>query len=167
MGGGEAQERAREAAREAVRLDPNSPHGYAALGLVTYRFDRDYPRAVDLALDALALDASNTAALRPMAFALRRMGRLRESIAALQGLLAVEPLSVQWRYELAMTYLAIRDVDNAEEEARRTLTMSRERGLMLLSQVLLHKGELDAARDLLDDCERSPPIQGCGGWPGG
>jgi len=75
--------RARELAARALEIDPESSDAHSALANVTFQFDHDWKRAETEFRTAIALNPSNTTALRFLAlllFALQRYDEAREVV---------------------------------------------------------------------------------------
>ena len=102
-------EKARAAAKEAVRLQPDLAEARLALGYVYYYVDRDYDRA--LSEFALARrDLPNDAGVfRAMAAIQRRQGKWTESIASYEKAASLDPRNPILLENFAMDYLAVRD----------------------------------------------------------
>jgi tetratricopeptide (TPR) repeat protein len=84
----------KEAALEAVRLDPHSAEGYAALGYARMNLDWDWPGAERDLRHAIEL---NPAAMNPrhwFSHFLTAQGRHEESIAEAEKALTLEPLNM-------------------------------------------------------------------------
>jgi serine/threonine-protein kinase len=83
-------DKAEQAARRAIELDPRHDGGYAALAYVEATRGH-WKEAEDLFAQAFAIDASNPEALYRYAQVLNHMGRLSESLQTYQELLELEP----------------------------------------------------------------------------
>jgi TolB-like protein/tetratricopeptide (TPR) repeat protein len=93
-------ERAQGAAERAVRLDPNLAEGYVALAFIDVS-RRDMTRAFDHIAKALSLDPSNADVLAAYRNILLEVGRVEESLAAQQRVVALEPFVPRFRANLA------------------------------------------------------------------
>lgn len=106
-------QRARTAAAEAVRLQPDLSETHLALGYVHYYLDRDYDRALKefaLAHRGLPNDAG---VFRAMAAIQRRQGKWDESNANYEKAVSLDPKDAILLENMGMNYLAARDYKKA------------------------------------------------------
>src|SRR5207237_2913978 len=87
----DAVPKAEAAAHRAIELDPNLADGYASLGRLQVRSGHPLPGDASYT-KALSLDPNNSDAMWLFANLLAEVGRLKESLATMQRLLAIEPL---------------------------------------------------------------------------
>ncbi len=92
--GKEAWERADQAARAALQLDPNSAEAHASLAFVLHSFAWDWESAEREYLRALELDRNYVLARWWYAFFLAAMNRLPEAEQHMKAALALDPLSL-------------------------------------------------------------------------
>jgi TolB-like protein/Flp pilus assembly protein TadD len=106
-------QKARDAAGEALRLQPDLPESHLAMGYVNYYVDRDY----DAALNELALARAglpNDAGIfRAMAAIQRRQGKWQESSASYAKAVSLDPKDPILLENMGMNYLAVRDYATA------------------------------------------------------
>jgi eukaryotic-like serine/threonine-protein kinase len=125
-GGGPASEMyalAREAAHQALALDPQLAEAYASLGFVKLHHDWQ--------LDAAALDFQRATQLNPSystgwqwyAACLRSLARFDEAIAASQQALALDPFAVATSIGLGLSHFFARDMSAAATHFERALAM--------------------------------------------
>ena len=123
-------QKARIAASEALRLQPDLPEAHLALGYVHYYIDRDYDRALKefaIARRGLPNDAG---VFRAMAALQRRQGKWDESSASYEKAVFIDPKDPILLENMGMNYLAVRDYakaakifDRAIEAAPGTFTI--------------------------------------------
>ena len=147
--------RAGAAARRAVELDPSLPDGHIALSFVyaTAEYNWDAAQA-ELKL-ALSLDPSNTWATIERGGYLMWLGRQDEAIPILQRAADADPLNPIALTGLSNSLRLAGRLTDAEEVARRALTVSPDENSArwALLSVLLAKGDVKAA---LAEVDRVP-----------
>lgn len=122
---GRAQ-KARTAANEAVRLQPNLAETHLALGYVHYYVERDYDRALSefaIARRGLPNDAG---VFRAMAAIQRRQGKWAESSVSYQKAVSLDPKDPILLENMGMNYLAERDYAKAANLFDRALQAAPE-----------------------------------------
>jgi TolB-like protein/Flp pilus assembly protein TadD len=109
------REKARAAANEALRLQPDLPEAHLALGFSYYYGDRDYERA--LAEFAIAKrDLPNDAKVYMAIGAIqRRQGKWAESTANLEKAAELDPKDGSVLLNLAYSYMATRNFEAADK----------------------------------------------------
>ena len=109
----ERAQKARTAANEALRLQPDLPEGHLAMGYVHYYVDRDY----DAALNELAIARrglpNDAGVFRAMAAIQRRQGKWDESSASYAKAVSLDPKDPILLENMGMNYLAVRDYATA------------------------------------------------------
>lgn len=106
-------QKARTAANEAVRLQPDLAETHLALGYVHYYVERDYDRALSefaIARRGLPNDAG---VFRAMAAIQRRQGKWAESSASYEKAVSLDPKNPILLENMGMNYLAERDYAKA------------------------------------------------------
>jgi len=119
-------QRARTAANEAERLQPDLPETHLALGYVHYYVERDYDRALSefaIARRGLPNDAG---VFRAMAAIQRRQGKWAESNASYEKAVSLDPKDPILLENMAMNYLAERDYPKAAKIFDRALRAAPE-----------------------------------------
>jgi TolB-like protein/Tfp pilus assembly protein PilF len=109
------REKARFAADEALRLQPNLPEGHLALGFSYYYGDRDYERALaefEIAKRDLPNEAQAYMAIGAIE---RRQGKWPESTANLEKSAALDPKNLTVLFNLAFSYIAQRNFEAADK----------------------------------------------------
>jgi len=144
--------KARAAANEAVRLQPDLSETHLALGYVLYYVDRDYEGALkEFAIARRGLP-NDPGVFRAMAAIQRRQGKWEESSANYEKAVLLDPKDPILLENMGMNYFAIRDYaaaakifDRAIQAAPDTFTI-RE----LRARVDFHaKGDLRPMQELL------------------
>src|SRR6266404_6309933 len=109
------REKARVAAGEALRLQPDLPEGHLALGFSYYYGDRDYERALaefEIAKRDLPNEAKAYLAIGAIQ---RRQGKWAQSTANLERAAALDPKDPEILLNLAFSYMATRDFEAADK----------------------------------------------------
>src|SRR5213594_4447269 len=142
------REKARAAANEALRLQPDLPEGHLALGFSYYYGDRDYEQALaefEIAKRGLPNDAQAYLAIGSIQ---RRQGKWTESTANLERAAALDPKNTNLLINLCYSYMALRNFETADKTLDRAIAASPQsfqaralKGFM----AVLWKGDLSAA----------------------
>ena len=109
------REKARDAANEALRLQPDLPEAHLALGFSYYYGDRDYERALaefEIAKRGLPNEAQAYMAIGAIQ---RRQGRWAESTANLEKAAELDPKNGSVLLNLAYNYMATRNFEAADK----------------------------------------------------
>lgn len=118
------RDKARAAANEALRLEPDLPEAHLALGYLHYYIERDYERALaELALARKGLP-NDAGVSRAMAAIQRRQGQWEKSIANFTKAVSLDPKDPVLVENLAMTYAAIRKYVPAMEYINRAVALA-------------------------------------------
>jgi len=109
------REKARAAANEALRLQPDLPEAHLALGFSYYYGDRDYERAL-AEFEIAKRDLPNEArAYLAIGAIQRRQGKWAESTASLEKAAALDPKDFSVLLNLAFSYMATRNFEAADK----------------------------------------------------
>jgi len=109
------REKARTAANEALRLQPDLPEGHLALGFSYYYGDRDYERALaefEIAKRGLPNEAQAYMAIGAIQ---RRQGRWVESTANLEKAAELDPKNSSVLLNLGYNYMSTRNFEAADK----------------------------------------------------
>jgi TolB-like protein/Flp pilus assembly protein TadD len=109
------RDKARAAADEALRLQPDLPEGHLALGFSYYYGERDYNRALaefEVAKSGLPNEADAYLAIGAIQ---RRQGKWAESTVNMEKAAALDPKNVSVLINLAFNYMAQRKFDTADK----------------------------------------------------
>jgi TolB-like protein/Flp pilus assembly protein TadD len=145
-------QKARAAADEALRLQPDLPESHLAMGYVHYYVDHDYDSALgELAIARGGLP-NDPGIFRAMAAIQRRQGKWQESSANYAKAVSLDPKDPILLENMGMNYLATRDYataarifDRAVKAAPETFTIQELRARV----DLYSKGDLRAMQSLL------------------
>src|SRR5207244_2186813 len=120
------RDKARDAANEALRLQPDLPEAHLALGFSYYYGDRDYGRALaefEIAKRGLPNEAQAYMAIGAIQ---RRQGRWVESTANLEKAAALDPKNGSVLLNLAYNYMATRNFEAADKTFDRGIEVAPE-----------------------------------------
>jgi len=145
-------QKARAAAEEALRLQPDLPESHLAMGYVDYYVDRDYDSALGEFAVARGGLPNDPGIFRAMAAIQRRQGKWQESSASYAKAVSLDPKDPILLENMGMNYLATRDYataarifDRAVKAAPETFTIQELRARV----DLYSKGDLRAMQSLL------------------
>jgi tetratricopeptide (TPR) repeat protein len=146
---------AREAALEAIRLDPDLAQAHASLGLVRYLYEWSFDEAERSFEKAIALDPGYPSAHHWYAMMLMARGRYDESLERIERARALDPESALYDVKRGTILMAAGRLDEAEAHLRAVLERRpgsplARRELGLLSLV---RGRPEKAALLLDSSE--------------
>ena len=123
-------QKARAAATEALRLQPDLPESHLAMGYVHYYIDRDYDAALNQFSVARAGLPNDPGIFRAMAAIQRRQGKWPDSTASYAKAVSLDPQDPILLENMGMNYLAVRDYamaakifDRAVKAAPETFTI--------------------------------------------
>jgi TolB-like protein/Flp pilus assembly protein TadD/class 3 adenylate cyclase len=120
------REKARTAANEALRLQPDLPEAHLALGFSYYYGDRDYERALaefEIAKRGLPNEAQAYMAIGAIQ---RRQGRWVESTANLEKAAELDPKNSSVLLNLGYSYMATRNFEAADKTFDRGIEAAPE-----------------------------------------
>ena len=109
---------ARNAAEQAVALEPGSPDAQMAMGIYLYQVEKDYRRALEWLGQAAGSLRGDYVYHCYRAYVERRMGQWDESVASLQAALSLSPRDAGVWMELGSTYMSLRQYSEGEEALR-------------------------------------------------
>ena len=145
-------QKARDAAGEALRLQPELAESHLAMGYVNYYVDRDYDAALNELATARAGLPNDAGVFRAMAAILRRQGKWDESSANYAKAVSLDPKDPILLENMGMNYLAVRDYttaarifDRAVKAAPETFTIRELRARV----EFYSKGDLGPIKGLL------------------
>ena len=120
------REKARAAANEALRLQPDLPEAHLALGFSYYYGDRDYGRAL-AEFEVAKRDLPNEAqAYMAIGAIQRRQGKWAESTANLKKAAELDPKNGAVLLNLAYSYMATRNFEAADKTFDRAIEAAPE-----------------------------------------
>jgi TolB-like protein len=115
--------RAREALDAAMRLAPNAPETHFAQGEYFYRCENDWARALEEFRRAEAGMPNEPNLVASIGFALRRLGRIAESLEPMERASALNPGDALLAGNIPETYAALRRYSEARDRAARNLAL--------------------------------------------
>ena len=147
----------RDAGERAVALDPESPIGHLALGIVKLQYDWDWAAAKDHLDRAVKAMPESSFALAWRARWFQSQGRMNEAISETQRALALDPLSAAIVSDAAAQYLALNQPDRAIPFAQKAVDLNPgdPAAQAALANVLASAGQQDKARQIVDQLRSS------------
>jgi TolB-like protein/Tfp pilus assembly protein PilF len=147
----DATDRAGEAARRAIAIDPDCGLAYAALGAVAYGTENDLDQAAKYVSQALRLDPTNTEIIGHAAWLAIMLGRTDDAIPLLEYVTDRDPVNPGALRRLGHAYSWTGRLDEAIASFRSALGLSPQyRNLNYsLGGALLSKGEAEEALDAM------------------
>lgn len=147
-------ERALQPLNRALDLAPDHPDVRLAQAYFNYRCLGDYKAAETQLLAATRLFPNDTRFLEPLAFVLRRRGRLEEAIEKLEIASSLDPLTPGLLWSIGETYRAMRNYEQADRYYDRATSMApdqipywEEKALNRLAWT----GDVEKAREVLKE----------------
>lgn len=114
----EVMPRAKRAAMEALRLDPRLAQAFAALGWVTFFFDRQWEQGLALTRRAVTIAPSYAFGHFTQGACHTILGQFDDALACFEQALELDPLSLRVLRALAWTLSAAGRFEEAERRAR-------------------------------------------------
>lgn len=147
---------ARNAAAEALRIDPNLPEGQFASGFVDWCCAWDWTAAESSLRRAVALDPRFAQAHVTLGHALSQLQRHDEAAALARRAREIEPMSPTMHAISSQIAFQARDYAGALELARQSVVLDPEFwiGHMMLAQAYGETGPLDRALEALASAAR-------------
>jgi TolB-like protein len=147
----EWNERASEAARRALSVDPNIGEAHAVLAEID-NMDRRWSDAEAGFFFATNLDPTDPTARHWYSILLRTTGRLQDSLEQGQLALELDPTSPVLHFNVAETYMALGYDDQAARHIRSARELGFHEGSSGIEYVLaLRKGDLDGMTAFIAD----------------
>jgi tetratricopeptide (TPR) repeat protein len=119
----DAGQKAREAAKRALELDPGMAEAHASMGFVLYSYDWNWPAAEKEFKQAILLNPSYATAHEWYSEYLNDFGRKEESLSEAEAALALDPISVLAIQFVARAHYFARRFDQAMESSRKALEL--------------------------------------------
>ncbi|MGA9135850.1 MAG: tetratricopeptide repeat protein, partial [Candidatus Sulfotelmatobacter sp.] len=118
-----ARSKAREAATQALELDPESAEGHAAMGMIAFYYEWNWRQSEQEFRRAIELNSSCVRAHQWYSYYLRAMGRLSDALQEARQAQRLDPLSLQVSTSLAGRYRDLGQYDQAIALSQRTLEL--------------------------------------------
>jgi TolB-like protein len=155
----------KEAADNALRLDPNGRDGHSAMGLYLYYCLQDFDAALRELEQARQAAPNDGAMIQAIGLVKRRQGKLEEAIDLQMQGAQLDPRNEDIWVNIAWTYRGLRRFAEAREMFDRALAIApNDRSIIARrAETLLAEGDLESAARVL--AQLSPPIgsEGYGG----
>jgi serine/threonine protein kinase/Tfp pilus assembly protein PilF len=142
----EARQKARAAARTAVKLDPNLPEAHTALGIVRFMFDWDWEGADEAFRKAIEMGGGDVPHLEYAEF-LAGVGRLSEALPMAARARELDPVSPQPTHSAAYTMMLMGKHAEAADAFRTAISLHPDWiwGHIKLAVCLSHLGAFEEA----------------------
>jgi len=149
--------KAKDAVDNASRLNPQAPETHTAQGYYYYWCQLDYEKALEHFGISLEKQPQNAPILEGIAFIKRRQGKLDEAMSYLKRASELDPLSINTAFQLGVTYLLLRNYQEAEKCFNRTLILNPEYALAYYRKTCLsfYQGDTKKARQVLEEASRT------------
>jgi tetratricopeptide (TPR) repeat protein len=149
--------RAREAAEQAVRADPELAEAQSSLGFTKFWLEWDWAGAEAALRKAITLDSSFAFAHRMLGVLLSHVGRNQEARTAMQRARELDPLDAMNQALSAQVAFAARDYSSAVQFARQSIVIDPGFwvGHMQLAQAYEQLGDVDRVFDALQSAGRT------------
>jgi tetratricopeptide (TPR) repeat protein len=147
-------ERALQPLKRALELDRHHPDVRLAEAYFSYRCLGKYETAEKQLLEAARLFPNDPRFLEPLAYVLRRRGRLRDAIEKLERASSLDPLAAGLVLAVGETYRALREYQQADLYYGRATSMAPDQVPYWVERALNQfawTGDVDKAREILDE----------------
>jgi serine/threonine protein kinase/tetratricopeptide (TPR) repeat protein len=145
-----------EAARGALRHNPDGPEGHVAMGYYHYYGSRDYENALAEFKLAEKTEPNDAAMLEAMGYVQRRQGNWDEALANLERALELDPASLDLYDNVILTALLMRRYREADRYVTMAIEMAPEfppfRAYVAL-RMMLEPGDIEGALALVNRLE--------------
>ena len=144
---GDELEHAFAALEQARALAPELPETLTAAGYYHYWGHLDYEPAIAAFDRALQKEPRNYLALRGKAYALRRLGRMREAVVLLETVVSLDPLFAEIHVDLAWCLLRAGQYQQAKITMDRATLLGADNPFYqyIKAETFLFRGELEPA----------------------
>lgn len=138
----EVMPKAKQAAINALEIDPSLSEGYALVGLVSYWYDWEWQSAEKQFERALDLDRKNADAHYGYAHLLLTTGRYKNALAEIKLAIELDPLSLGNNAQEGQILFFAKEYDNALDRLQKTIDLDPNFWLshLFLSRVYTEKG---------------------------
>jgi TolB-like protein/Tfp pilus assembly protein PilF len=148
----------KEAAENALRLDPDHGDGHAAMGMYIYYCLQDYDRALTELEKAREQAPNQPITIQAIGLVKRRQGKLDESLELLLRAAQIDPLNQDIWMNLAWSYRGMRRFADAHAMIERALAIAPNDQTILgrKAEACLAEGDLATASRLLESLNPRP-----------
>ena len=158
--------RARGAAEEALRIDPDLPEARLALGFIYYYGSLDYERALEQFDSVRKQWPGNVDAIRAAGYIKRRQGKWEEALRLFEQAIKMDPRSYINNWDnFGNTYMLMRRYSEAETWVDKAMSLEPDMPEAYISKAMLAilgNGDREKARlHLLEALDRLPPERKC------
>jgi tetratricopeptide (TPR) repeat protein len=149
----------KEAAENALRLDPEHGDGHAAMGMYLYYCLRDYDQALVELEKAREQAPNQPLTIQAIGLVKRRQGNQEESLALLLDASQLDPLNQDIWMNLAWSYRGMRRFADAHAMLDRARAMAPNDQVIVARKVntCLAEGDLATTSQLLEPLTLRPP----------
>ncbi|MCK7510159.1 MAG: tetratricopeptide repeat protein [Desulfobacterales bacterium] len=139
--------RAKQAALQAMALDPELPRAHGALAHVLVQYEHRYWEGEQEYLRALSLDPADASTWMRLGLVRAKLGRLGDAQADMTRARDLEPMNLAYTTNLGLILYLKRDYAAATRELQRVLELdpSFDSARALLGRVLLAQGDAEGA----------------------
>ncbi len=134
----EVMPRAKRTAMEALRLDPRLAQAFAALGWVTFFFDRQWEQGLALTRRAVTLAPSYAFGHFTQGACHTILGQFEDALACFERALELDPLSLRILRALAWTLSAAGRFEESERRARVAVELAPDSSEPYYMMALIH-----------------------------
>ena len=146
---------ARESARKALQLQPQSAEAHLAMGVVHFLGYMDYARALEEFAAAQRINPNDSELQADIAAVKRRQGKFQEAVGFGQKAVSLSPNYAGNFFELAVTYAMLRRYPDAEPLFQRALSLGPDGpSYARRARFALLDGKLDLARATLVEAQK-------------
>jgi TolB-like protein/Flp pilus assembly protein TadD len=152
----EAFPKSKEAAQQALRLDPGWAAAYATLGTSVFFYEKDHQQGLALLKKAIELQPSYAVAHQIYGVFLMILGSSEEALVPLTRAVQLDPLSLRNNRTLGMAYYFMGRLKDAEHWVKASIALRPDaaESHYLLARVYLRQGHLDKALSEARECDR-------------
>ncbi len=151
---------AKQAAQEALRLDPGLAHAYTSLGWVTFCYEWNWTEGLALAQKALILEPNYAYGHMALGAFYMVLGRIAEGRERLAYSLRLNPLSIR-SYRLlglALTMEGKFEESGEKLQAARALMPDSTELAWMMAAVYLAQGRMELGLRYARECQTDPPV---------
>ncbi len=150
-------EQSRSAAEKAVELSPQLSESHEAMGWYFYHTKLDYTNALNEFSLALKYRPSNSDIHYGIAAVMRRQGNMSGAVESFNKAIASNPRSADMIRQLGETQTLLREYEEADRSYSKSLELTPDVTVTYwekMKNLLLWKGDINGARDILDEARR-------------